>query len=110
MVHDFFPKISISRVVSLWVFFIVSTSVCRSWMILVNGITSLFVFSYNSLRDICVSSLRTATCLAVFSFISLSELLMPFRSESCFSDMLLYPRLTVVGVLGLGDAEWSWFF
>jgi hypothetical protein len=64
-------------------------------MVLLNSITCLVVFSYNSLRDFCVSSLRTSTYFAVF-YISLSELLMPFlksstslmryyfQSESCF--------------------------
>jgi hypothetical protein len=32
-----------------------------------------------------------------------------FKSESCFSDVLEYPGLAVVGVLGSDDAEWSWF-
>ena len=38
-------------------------------------ITCLVVFSCNSLRNFCVSSLRFSTGLAVFSCISLSELL-----------------------------------
>jgi hypothetical protein len=67
MVPDFSPRVSISRVVSLWVFFIVSTSLFRSQIVLFNYITSLVVFSCNSLR--------TSTSLAVFSCISLSELL-----------------------------------
>jgi hypothetical protein len=120
MVPDFFPRVSISRVFSLWVFFILSTSLF--WMVLFNSITCLDVFSCNSLRDFCVSSsrsciclavfscdyLRTSTCLAVFSCISLSELLMPFfrsstsiirydfESESCFSGVLGYPGLAEV--------------
>jgi hypothetical protein len=68
MVSDFFPRVSISSVVSLWVFFIVSTSLFRSWMVLFNSITILVVFS-------CIS-LRTSTSFAVFC-ISLSELLKP---------------------------------
>ena len=32
-----------------------------------------------------------------------------FKSESCFSGVLGYPGLAVVGVLGSDDAEWSWF-
>ena len=32
-----------------------------------------------------------------------------FKSESCFLGMLGYPGLTVVGVLGSDDAEWSCF-
>jgi hypothetical protein len=39
----------------------------RSLMVLFNSFTCLVVFSYNSLRDICVSSLRASTCLPVFS-------------------------------------------
>jgi hypothetical protein len=57
----------------------------------------------------------------VFSYISLSELLMPFlkfftsimrydfRSEFCFLGVLGYPGLAVLGVLGSGVAQWSWF-
>ena len=32
-----------------------------------------------------------------------------FKSESCFSSVLGYPGLAVVGVLGSDYAEWSWF-
>jgi hypothetical protein len=39
--------------------------------------TCLAVFSCNSLRDCCVYSLRWATCLPVFSYISLREYLCP---------------------------------
>jgi hypothetical protein len=42
---------------SLCDFFIVSISIFRSWMILFNFFSSLVVFSFNSLRDFCVSSL-----------------------------------------------------
>ena len=70
------------------------------------------MFSSNSLREFCVSSLRASTCLPVFSCISLTELFMSFlkssiiimrcdfKSESCFSGMLGYPELAVVGELG----------
>jgi hypothetical protein len=121
MALDFYPKISISRAASLWVFFIVSTSPFRSWMVLFNSITCLIVFSYNSLRDLCVSPLRSSTYVAVFSCISLRVLLMSFlksstsiirydfKSKSCFSGVQLYLGLGVVGVLGCGVAEWSWF-
>jgi hypothetical protein len=66
---------------------------------------------------ISCNSLKTSTCLAVFSYISLSELLMPslksstsimryeFKSESCFSAVLGYPGLAVVGVLVSDDAS-----
>jgi hypothetical protein len=46
---DLFPRLSISRVVSLCDFF-VYTSIFRSWMVLFNSFTCLVVFSYNSLR------------------------------------------------------------
>ena len=32
-----------------------------------------------------------------------------FKPESCFSGVLGYSGLTVVGVLGSDDPEWSWF-
>jgi hypothetical protein len=32
-----------------------------------------------------------------------------FQSVSCFSGVLGYPRLTVVGVLDFDDAQWSLF-
>ena len=32
-----------------------------------------------------------------------------FKPESCVSCVLGYPGLTVVGVLGSDDAEFSWF-
>ena len=32
-----------------------------------------------------------------------------FKSESCFSGVLGYPGLVVVGVLGSDDAQGSWF-
>uniref|UniRef100_A0A8C6MZJ7 Uncharacterized protein n=1 Tax=Mus spicilegus TaxID=10103 RepID=A0A8C6MZJ7_MUSSI len=121
MVPDFFLRFSISSIASIWFFFIVSTSLFRSWMVLFNSITCLVMFSCNSLRDFCASSLRSSTSLAVFSCISLSGLLMSFfisstiimrysfRSRSSFSGVLGCPVLGEVGVLGSGDGEWSWF-
>ena len=79
------------------------------------------MFTCNSLRDFCVSSLRASTCLPVFSCISLRELFMSFlkscviimrcdfKSESCFSGVLWYLGLTVVGELGSDDAKEPWF-
>ena len=32
-----------------------------------------------------------------------------FKSKSCFSGVLWYPGMAVVGVLCSDDAEWSWF-
>ena len=40
--------------------FIVSTSVFRSWMVLLRSFSCLFVFSCNSLRDFCVYSFMTS--------------------------------------------------
>ena len=77
----------------------------------------LFMFSCYSLRDFWVSSLRASTCLPVFSCISLRELFMSFlksyiiimrcdfKSESCFSGVLGYPELAVVGELGSDNAK-----
>jgi hypothetical protein len=71
----------------------------------------------NSLRNFCASSLRTSSCLPVFSCISLRELFMyflkssiilmrsDFRLKSCFSGVLVYPRLGMVGDLGSADAN-----
>ena len=61
MTPDLFPRFPDSRVVSLFYFFIVSISIFRSWMVLFNSFTCLFVFSCNSLRDFCVSSLRASS-------------------------------------------------
>jgi hypothetical protein len=86
-------------------------------MVLFNSFTCLDVFSYNSLRDFCVSSLRASTYLAVFSHISLSELFIyflksspsimryDFKLETCFSGVFQYPGLAVVRVLGPNDAN-----
>jgi hypothetical protein len=110
MVPDFFPRVSVSSVASLWFFFIVSTFLFRSWIVLFNYITCLVLFSCNSLRDFCASSLRSSTCLAVLSCISLSELLKSFlmsstiimryafKSESSFLDVLGCPGLGELGV------------
>jgi hypothetical protein len=70
MTPDLFYRFSISSVVSLCDFFIVSISNFRSWVGFVQFL-HLFVFSYNSLMDFSVSSLRPSTCLPVFSCISL---------------------------------------
>jgi hypothetical protein len=69
MTPDLFPRFSISRVVNLYDFFIVSVSIFRPRMVLFNVFTCLVVFSCNSLRDFCVSSLRASThllCSPVF--------------------------------------------
>jgi hypothetical protein len=82
MTPDLFPRFSIFRVVFLCDFFIVSISIFRSWIVLSSSFTCLVMFSYNSLRDFCVSSLRAASCLTVFSCISLRELFMSFLKFS----------------------------
>ena len=89
-------------------------------MVLFISFACLIVFSCNSLRDFYVSFLRASICLPVFSSISLKELFMSFlmssiitiiikrsdfRPESCFSGVLGYPGLAVVGVLDYDDAE-----
>jgi hypothetical protein len=81
-------------------------------MVLFNYFTCLIVFSYNSLRDFCVFSksfyLFTSVPLYFFKGViyvllkDLSIILMrfDFESESCFSGVLGYPGITVVGELG----------
>jgi hypothetical protein len=186
MIPDLFSRFSISRVVSLYVFFTVSISTFRSWMVLFISFTCLIVFSCNSffvclgffflvpfvclffvfrdrvslyspgclswnslcrpawpqtqkftclclpsagikgtttpgscnsLRDFYVSSLSVSSCLPVFSCISLRELFMSFlmssiiimrndfRSEYCFSGVMVFPGLAMVGELGSDDAK-----
>ena len=102
MTPDLFPRFSISRVVFLCDFFIVSGSIFRSCMVLFNSFTCLVALSCNSLRDFYVCSLRASIYLLVFSCISLRELFMSFlkssilimkcdfKSESCFSGVLTY--------------------
>jgi hypothetical protein len=127
MVPDFFPRVSISSIASLWDFFIVCTSLFRSSMVLFIFITCLDVFSCFSLRTstslvvFSCFSLRICNFLAVFSYISLSELLKSFfvssiiilryafKSGSSFWGVLGCPGLAEVGVLGSDDCEWSWF-
>jgi hypothetical protein len=48
MTLDLFPRISLSRVVSLCDFFIVSIPIFRSWVVLYNSFNWLVLFSYNS--------------------------------------------------------------
>jgi hypothetical protein len=82
MAPDLFPRFSNSGVVSLCDSFIVSISIFRSWMVLL----FLIMFSCNSLRDCCVSSLRVSSCLTVFSCIPLRELFMSFLKFSIGVD------------------------
>ena len=117
MTPHLFPRTSVSSVISLCDFFIVSISIISILDGLFNFITSLVAFSCNSLRDFCVFSLRASSCLPVFSFISLRELFMSFsmspiiimrcvfKSESCFSGVLNHPGLAVVGKLVSDDVK-----
>jgi hypothetical protein len=89
---------------------IVSTSIFRTWTVLFNSITCLVVFSCNSLRDFCVSSLKASSCLPVFSciyFLKSSIIIMrnDFRSMSCFSGVMVYPGLAMAGEFGSDDAK-----
>jgi hypothetical protein len=71
----------------------------------------LIVFSCNSLRDFCISTLRASVYLSspVFlrSFLKSSIIIMrrDFISESCFYSMMVYPGLIMVGQLGSDDAK-----
>jgi hypothetical protein len=73
-----FPRFSNSRVVSFCDVFIFSISIFRSWVVLFFSVASLIVFSCNSLRDFCVSSLRASSCLPLFSCIYSRELFITF--------------------------------
>jgi hypothetical protein len=95
MTPDLFPRFSISRVVSLCDFFIVSIYIFRSWMVLFNSFTCLVVFSCISLRELFMSLLKSSIII----------MRCDFKSESCFSSVLGYPELTVVGELGSDDAK-----
>jgi hypothetical protein len=118
---DLFPRFSISRVFYLCDFFIVSISSFRSWMVLFNSFTYLIVFFCISLRDFCVSSLRASICLLVYTYISLRDFCVSslrasiifmrwdFRTGSCFSGVLGYPGLSVVGNLSSDVAKWYLF-
>ena len=113
-----FFRFSISRAVSLCDFFLLFLfPFFRSSMILFISFTSLIVFSCNSLRDFFISSLRVYSYLPMFSCISLRELFMSFlkssitimksdfRFVSCFSDVMVYSGLSLVGDLGSGDVK-----
>jgi hypothetical protein len=72
MTPDLFPGFSLSPLCDV---FNDSISNFRSWMVLFISFTCLIVFSCNSLRDFCVSSLTTS--IHVLSYSSLRELLCP---------------------------------
>jgi hypothetical protein len=77
-------------------------------MVLFNSITCLVVFSCNSLRDFCASSLMSSTYLAVFSCISLSELLNFLMSSTIIMRYAFKSGSSFSGVLGALDwAKWE---
>ena len=98
MVPDFFLRVSISRVVPLWVFFIVSISLFRYLIVLFNSIACLIVFSCNSLRNFCVSFLRTSTCLAVFSFFLALQVCWGIQDSLCWEYWDLMMQVVLVFV------------
>jgi hypothetical protein len=80
MTPDLSPRFSISSVISLCDFFIASISIFRSWMVLFTFFTCLIVFSCNSSRDFCVSSLRSYlfTCDLLYFFKGIIYVLLKF--------------------------------
>jgi hypothetical protein len=106
MIPHLFPRFSVSRVFSPFYFFIVSISIFRSWMVSVISFSCLIVFSCKSLRNFCVSSLWEL----FMSFLKSSIIIMitmrrDFSSRSCFSGVMLYPGLAMVGELSYDDAK-----
>jgi len=113
MTPDFFPRFSTS-ICDLFTVFI---SNFKSWMVLFNSLTCLIVFSYNYLRDFCVSSLSVSTCLPVVFCISLRKLCISslkssiiiiinyeFKSISCFSCVFGYQVFAMVVELSSDEA------
>jgi hypothetical protein len=72
-------------------------------MVLFNSITCLVVFSCNSLRDFCVSTLKASTHLPVFSCNSLSDFhVSSLRTSNClpvFSCISLRDFFNVLKIL-----------
>ena len=52
------PRLSISRIPSVCVFFVSSIYIFRFWIVLFIYFTCLMIFSCISLKDLCVSSLK----------------------------------------------------
>ena len=108
VVSVLFTRFFISRISSVCVFFIASITTFRFYTVLFNSFTCLIVFSFISLRDLFVSSLKTSACLIVFYCISLRYLFisslkafiifirLDLRSFSCASVVLGYPGLAVI--------------
>ena len=94
-----FPRVSISWFASICVFFIVSTSTFRSWIISFNSFTCLPLFFYISFSELLISSLKD----------SIIFMRKDFRTDSWFSGMLVYLAFVVVGQLVSDDAHKFWF-
>ena len=113
MSPDLFPRFSISRVVSLCDFFIVFISIFRSWVVLFNSFSCVVVFTCNSLRDFyfLFNGFYLFNCISLrdlfMSFLksSISFMRCEFKSKSCFSGVLGYPGLAVLGEVGSDDAK-----
>jgi hypothetical protein len=94
IVPDFFLRVSISSIVSLWVFFIIYSSLFRSSLLGFIQFHHLFgcVFC-TSLSELLKSILMSSTSIMRYDF----------KSESCFSGVLRYPGLAEMGVLVSDD-------
>lgn len=113
-----FHTFSISRVSSIFYFSIISISLFRAWAIF--SIPSTFWLWFPVLlRDLFDSSLRVSTYLTMFSCTSLGDLFIYLkpsiifkwwivRSEFCFSGVLEYPGLAMVGELVCDGAKLHW--
>jgi len=109
-----FPRFSIPRVVSLCAFFIVSMSIFKSWMVLLNFFTCLVVFLYFFTGFFCLlfKNFYLLTWVDLYflrelfmSFLKSSIIIMryDFKSKSYFSSVLEYAVFTLVGELGSDD-------
>ena len=95
---DFFPRFSISKIIYLCDFFIVSPSIFRSWMVLFFP-SYLFVFSCNFSRELFISHLKCPISIKRSTF----------KSKTCFSSVLGFLGLAVVVLCLLGFC-WQCFF
>jgi hypothetical protein len=78
MTPDLFPSVSFSSVAFLCDFLIAYISIFRSWVVLFNSFSCLFVFSCNSLKDFCVTSLLASTCYLLYIFKAVIYVLLKF--------------------------------
>jgi hypothetical protein len=93
MTHDLFSSFSISGVVSLCYFFIVSISIFRSWMGLFNSFTCLVVFSCIIFKGHMCSLFKGFcffTCILLYLFIFLSFF---FKEEKIYFFLHSHVRL-----------------